>query len=126
MDDDNINILENSLSNYLISSSESLPENFDSSKRMKYRGLSITLDSREDEPAFKVRIGAFEGSFRIKDGLKIHGSLCGDEKLVIKWYLRGSNQELMHKVAKNSSQIKMEFSDSNYVETDLKLEAKDK
>lgn len=89
---------------------------------MKYRGLSILIDdSDKGEPAFKVRIGAFEASFRIRDGLKVHGSLCGDEKIVIKWFYRGTNQQILRGMVGRVESANPQMVQTNYVKTDLKL-----
>ncbi len=115
--------LETSLKNYFLNTNEDNRGPVSHSSQMKYRGLSITLDSSDkNEPAFKVRIGAFEASFRTRDGLKINGSLCGDEKVVIKWFYRGNNQQTLRSLMKSSEGSNPQMVQTNYVQTDLKLE----
>ncbi len=126
MNNEDLNLLENSLKNYLLNSNEDRAGQIDNSKRMKYRGLSLDLDRAQvEEPAFKVRIGAFEASFRIRDGLKINGSLCGDEKMVIKWYYRGTNQQqLQSLIGAVTREEGPKMVRTNYIETKLDLEEK--
>ena len=114
--------LETSLKNYFLNSNEDNKGPVSHSNQMKYRGLSITMDeSDKSEPAFKVRIGAFEASFRIRDGLKVHGSLCGDEKIVIKWFYRGSNKQTLRSMAGKIENNNPQMVQTNYVKTDLNL-----
>lgn len=125
MDEEQLNQLETSLKNYFLSYDEDNRGQIDHSKMMKYRGLSLEVDNKEvEEPAFKVRIGAFEASFRVRDGLKVRGSLCGDEKKVSKWYYRGYNQQTIIQAFSSSSDISAEpvkIVATNYVETKLNL-----
>lgn len=125
MESEEIVALETSLKNYFLNSSENNKGPVDHSSRMKYRGLSIDIDTSEkDDPAFKVRIGAFEASFRIRDGLKVHGSLCGDEKIVIKWFHRGSNQQLLASLVGKESRNSPQTVETNYVDTSIKIDKK--
>lgn len=125
MENEEINILETSLKNYFLNYGENNRGPADHSNSMKYRGLSIDIDTSEkNEPAFKVRIGAFEASFRIRDGLKVHGSLCGDEKTVIKWYYRGTNQQILNGLVGKVNRDSPQMVDTNYVDVSLKLDKK--
>lgn len=122
MESEEIVILETSLKNYFLNSSENNRGPADHSSSMKYRGLSIDIDtSDKDEAAFKVRIGAFEASFRIRDGLKVHGSLCGDEKIVIKWFHRGSNQQMLNALVGRVNRESPKMVQTNYVDTSLNI-----
>lgn len=88
--------LETSLRNFFFDSADSVKGQSVYAGRMKYRGLTLKMDNaNKDEPSFKVSIGAFEAVFRLSDGLKIYGSLAGDEKIVMKWFYRGANQSLL-------------------------------
>ncbi|MDD3236863.1 MAG: hypothetical protein PHV37_02040 [Candidatus Gastranaerophilales bacterium] len=98
---DELIILESSLRNYML---DSLNEGGRPGvSAMKYRGLTLNIDDRDKEtPVFKVRIAALEAAFRIRDGIKITGSLAGDEKLVEKWYFRGYNKQQMEEIVSGS------------------------
>lgn len=92
--------IENSLKNFILMELDDRRAGVNPSRLIKYRGLSVDIDDADkNNLAFKVRIGAFEATFRISDGLKINGSLCGDEKLITKWYYRGNNRNLLEQVA---------------------------
>ena len=122
MENEEIQELETSLKNYFLNSSENNKGPADHSSRMKYRGLSITIDlSQKEEPVFKVRIGAFEAMFRIRDGLKIHGSLCGDEKLVIKWFHWGNNKQILNGLVGKANLDSPKMIDTNYVDVSLNI-----
>lgn len=125
MENEEIQELETSLKNYFLNSSENNSGPANHSSRMKYRGLSITIDpSQKEEPIFKVRIGAFEAMFRIRDGLKVHGSLCGDEKIVIKWFHRGNNKQILGGLVGKAGTDMPKMVDTNYVDTSLKIKEK--
>lgn len=127
MKNDEVLELETSLKNFFLNSNEVTKDKLSSSNIMKYRGLSMEIEEGgEDGHIFKVRIGAFEAKFRIRDGLKIHGSLCGDEKIVIKWYYRGSNQQMLQSLAGKTSSEPTKTVETNYAGTDLKLDGKSK
>lgn len=122
MESQEITELETSLKNYFLNCGENNKGPADHSSMMKYRGLSIDIDtSDKDEPAFKVRIGAFEASFRIRDGLKVHGSLCGDEKIVIKWYYRGTNEIILKSLVGKINSDTPQMVETNYVDVSLKI-----
>lgn len=117
--------LETSLKNFFLNSNEITKDKLSSANIMKYRGLSMEIEEAgEDGLVFKVRIGAFEAKFRVRDGLKIHGSLCGDEKIVMKWYYRGSNQQILQSFASRTSLEPSKTVDTNYAGSDLKLDSK--
>lgn len=123
MDTEEIFQLENSLKNYFLDSVEKNQSN--SSNKMKYRGLSLRIeDFRDEEPVFKVRIGAFEAEFRIRDGLKVHGSLCGDERTVTKWFCRGYNQQTLQGLVGKTDMNSPKMVNTNYVDTGLNIDKK--
>ena len=67
---------------------------------MKYRGLSLKIKNEGTRNAvFIVGITAYEAHFRIYDGIKVQGSLGGDEQLVRKWYMYSGNKEALEKIA---------------------------
>lgn len=122
MDNEEIQELETSLKNYFLNYNDNNRGPADHSSKMKYRGLSITIDpSQKEDPVFKVRIGAFEASFRVRDGLKTYGSLCGDEKIVIKWFYRGNNQQILSGLVGKTNRESPQMVDTNYVDVSLKI-----
>ena len=96
-------LLENSLKNFILREVENRGDA--RASLIKYRGLSFNLASEGTERCFKVRIAAFEAFFRVSDGLKIRGSLCGDEKYVIKWYQNGNNRHILQNLSADNLSI---------------------
>lgn len=100
MQDEDLILLESSLRNYMLNSVDVSH----GGSAMKYRGLNLLIDSSDkNNLMFKVRIAAFEASFRVSDGQKVNGSLCGDEKLVSKWFHRGYNKQQLNDIVVGSS-----------------------
>lgn len=67
---------------------------------MKYRGLSVSVKYEGTRKAvFIVGIAAYEAHFRISDGMKVQGSLGGDEQIVRKWYMYSGSKEILEKLA---------------------------
>ena len=67
---------------------------------MKYRGLSLKIKNEGSRNAvFVVGITAYEAHFRIYDGIKVQGSLGGDEQIVRKWYMYSGNKDALEKVS---------------------------
>lgn len=125
MENEQLTELETSLRNFFFDSADSPKDQSSYAGRMKYRGLTLKIDdSQKEEPAFKVSIGVFEASFRISDGLKIHGSLAGDEKVVMKWYYRGSNHQLMESLMSKAQSGKIEMVNTSYVDVGLNVNSK--
>lgn len=125
MDNERVLELETSLRNFFFDFAEVGQGQSAYAGRMKYRGLSLKIDdSQKEEPAFKVGIGTFEATFRISDGLKINGSLAGDEKIVMKWFYRGYNQQLLLELVGKVKSDKIEMVNTNYVDTGLNIDSK--
>ncbi|MGN0014766.1 MAG: hypothetical protein ACI37T_05050 [Candidatus Gastranaerophilaceae bacterium] len=86
--------LESSLRNYFLKEKGRGINNNQAHILMKYRGLSLSLNlDNPRNPLFVVRIGGLEAHFQISDGVKVHGSLGGDERIVYQWFIFGSNKD---------------------------------
>lgn len=102
-------VLETSLRNFFLKEKGRFVKNNESYVLMKYRGLSLTMN--DDNPRnvlFVVRIAALEAQFQVRDGVKVQGSLAGDERLVSQWLEQGVNKETMIAIAtkkKNKKKI---------------------
>lgn len=114
--------LETSLRNFFLKEKGRFVKNNENYVLMKYRGLSLTMNN--DNPRnvlFIVRIAALEAQFQVRDGLKIQGSLGGDERLVQQWFEQGTNKQTMVTVAtKKKLKKKIEFKGNYQLETDKK------
>ena len=114
--------LETSLRNFFLKEKGRFVKNNENYVLMKYRGLSLTMN--DDNPRnvlFIVRIAALEAQFQVRDGLKIQGSLGGDERLVQQWFEQGTNKQTMVTVAtKKKLKKKIEFKGDYQLETDKK------
>lgn len=114
--------LETSLRNFFLKEKGRFVKNNENYVLMKYRGLSLTMN--DDNPRnvlFIVRIAALEAQFQVRDGLKIQGSLGGDERLVQQWFEQGTNKQTMVTVAtKKKLKKKIEFKGNYQLETDKK------
>lgn len=114
--------LETSLRNFFLKEKGRFVKNNENYVLMKYRGLSLTMN--DDNPRnvlFIVRIAALEAQFQVRDGLKIQGSLGGDERLVQQWLEQGTNKQMMVTVAtKKKLKKKIEFKGDYQLETDKK------
>lgn len=114
--------LETSLRNFFLKEKGRFVKNNENYVLMKYRGLSLTMN--DDNPRnvlFIVRIAALEAQFQVRDGLKIQGSLGGDERLVQQWFEQGTNKQTMVTVAtKKKLKKKIEFKGDYQLEADKK------
>ncbi|MBQ2645413.1 hypothetical protein IJG14_07590 [bacterium] len=101
--------LESSLKNYFLREKARHIKN-DANlnyKLMKYRGLSLTLDdSNPRNILFVVGIATFEASFDTKTGLRVSGSLAGDERIVYQWFVFGGNQQVIAEIIDNRKKNK--------------------
>lgn len=92
--------VESSLRNYFLKEKGRNINNNQAHILMKYRGLSLSLnDENPRNPLFVVRIGGLEAHFQISDGVKVHGSLGGDERIVYQWFMFGSNKDNLSLIA---------------------------
>ena len=108
-------ILESSLRNFFLKEKGRFVKNNENYVLMKYRGLALTLN--DDNPRnvlFIVRIAALEAQFQVRDGLKVQGSLGGDERLVQQWFEQGTNKQTMITVATKKKQKKKVENRVNY------------
>lgn len=94
-------ILQNGLKNFIMKEKSRymrLGEN--NQNLMKYRGLKFSINVENPrEILFVVRIAALEASFRLRDGIKVLGSLGGDERYVYQWFVFNCDKSLMKKAA---------------------------
>ena len=91
--------VESSLRNFFIREKSRAFTGSSTYSLMKYRGLSLKVKNEGTRnAAFVVGIAAYEAHFRIQDGIKIQGSLGGDEKIVRKWYMYTGTKEIMEKI----------------------------
>ena len=91
--------IESSLRNFFIREKSRAFTGSSTYALMKYRGMSLRIkDEGTRNAAFVVGIAAYEAHFRIQDGIKIQGSLGGDENLVRKWYMYTGTKEVMEKL----------------------------
>ena len=94
-------ILQNGLKNFILKEKSRymrLGEN--NQNLMKYRGLKFSINAENPrEILFVVRIATLEASFRIRDGIKVLGSLGGDERFVYQWFIFNCDKSLMKKAA---------------------------
>ena len=91
--------IESSLRNFFIREKSRAFTGSSTYSLMKYRGLSLKVkDEGTKNAAFIVGIAAYEAHFRIQDGIKIQGSLGGDENIVRKWYMYTGTKEVMEKI----------------------------
>lgn len=115
-------VLETSLRNFFLKEKGRFVKNNENYVLMKYRGLSLSLN--DDNPRnilFIVRIAALEAQFQVRDGLKIQGSLGGDERLVQQWLEQGANKQTMITVAsKKKNKKKIEYKGAYQLEADKK------
>ena len=94
--------LESSLRNYFLKEKGRYVNKYQIHTLMKYRGLSLSLiDENPRNALFAVCIGGIEAQFQIEDGLKVSGSLAGDEKFVYQWFWLGGNREKMVEIIEN-------------------------
>lgn len=108
-------VLESSLRNFFLKEKGRFVKNNENYVLMKYRGLALTLN--DDNPRnvlFIVRIAALEAQFQVRDGLKVQGSLGGDERLVQQWFEQGTNKQTMITVATKKKQKKKVENRTNY------------
>ena len=97
---ENLIEIESSLKNFFIREKSRAFAGSSTYSLMKYRGISIRIKNEGTRNAvFIVGIAAYEANFRIHDGIKVQGSLGGDEQLVRKWYMYSGNKEALEKIA---------------------------
>lgn len=115
-------VLETSLRNFFLKEKGRFVKNNENYVLMKYRGLSLSMNN--DNPRnilFIVRIAALEAQFQVRDGLKVQGSLGGDERLVQQWFEQGTNKQTMITVAtQKKNKKKIENKTAYQLETDKK------
>lgn len=91
--------IESSLKNFFIREKSRAFAGSSSYTLMKYRGLSLKIKNEDTKnPVFVVGITAYEAHFRVYDGVKVQGSLGGDEQIVRKWYMYSGNKEALEKI----------------------------
>lgn len=103
-----LHILETGLKNFLIKEkSRFIRHGENNYVLMKYRGLKFTINvDNPRELLFVVRIASLEASFRLRDGIKVQGSLGGDERLVYQWYVLGCDKAVVETAVSNSKKKK--------------------
>lgn len=103
-----LHILETGLKNYIIKEKSRFMRHGENNfTLMKYRGLKFTINiDNPREILFVVRIASLEASFRLRDGIKVLGSLGGDERLVYQWYILGCDKSVVEAAIINSKKKK--------------------
>ncbi len=103
-----LHILETGLKNYIIKDKSRFMRHGENNfTLMKYRRLKFTINiDNPREILFVVRIASLEASFRLKDGIKVLGSLGGDERLVYQWYILGCDKSVVEAAIINSKKKK--------------------
>ena len=92
-----LHILETGLKDYILKEKSRFMKHGENNfALMKYRGLKFTINiDNPREILFVVRIASLEASFRLRDGIKVLGSLGGDERLVYQWYILGCDKSVV-------------------------------
>lgn len=117
-------VVETSLRNFFLKEKTRHAKNSNDNNHalLKYRGLSLTLN--DDNPRnilFIVRIGTLEAQFRLFDGSKVQGSLAGDERIVLQWFLFGGNKEQLSAIVETKKdKKKVDFKHKANINTDKK------
>lgn len=103
-----LHILETGLKNYILKEKSRFMKHGENNfALMKYRGLKFTINTDNPrELLFIVRIASLEASFRLRDGIKVLGSLGGDERLVYQWYVLGCDKSLVEAAVLDSKKKK--------------------
>ena len=96
-----LHILQNGLKNFILKEKSRYMRSGENNQHlMKYRGLKFSINAENPrEILFVVRIAALEASFRLRDGIKVLGSLGGDERFVYQWFIFNCDKSLMKKAA---------------------------
>lgn len=103
-----LQILQNGLKNFILKEKSRFSRHGnDNLTLMKYRGLKLSFNADNPrEILFMVRIASLEASFRLRDGIKVTGSLGGDERLVYQWYMLGCDKAVVEAAIKNTKKSK--------------------
>lgn len=103
-----LHILETGLRNYILKEkSKYIRHGENTHALIKYRGLKFSINAENPrELLFVVRIASLEASFRLRDGIKVIGSLGGDEKIVYQWFVLGCDKSVVEAVISSSKKKK--------------------
>ena len=115
--------VESSLRNYFLREKSRYIKNNENYILMKYRGLTLDInDDNRRNILFIVRIAALEAAFDMNNGMKVSGSLAGDEKLVYQWFSQGMNQQVLIEIVSKKRKKKkiMDQSAKTTINTDEK------